>query len=142
MRFAFVQAHARIWRVTTMCRVLEVSRAGYYAWRARPLCDRVKADRVLTEKIREIQRQVKRRYGSPRVRMELRSLGFACGKHRIARLMREAGVLAKARPRYRVTTESGHAEPDRPFMAVVVVVFFLGEQLPSTRQPVNPSTSR
>lgn len=111
MRFAFIQAHARIWRVTTQCRVLEVSRAGYYAWRARPLCDRVKVDRVLTEKIREIQRQVKHRYGSPRVRMELRALGISCGKHRVARLMREAGVLAKHRPRFRVTTQSGHAEP-------------------------------
>ena len=111
MRFAFIQAHARIWRITTQCRVLEVSRAGYYAWRARPLCERVQTDRVLTERIREIQRQVKQRYGSPRVRMELRALGFGCGKHRVARLMREAGVLAKHRPRLRVTTQSAHADP-------------------------------
>src|SRR5262249_22797889 len=59
MRFAFIQSHARIWHVRTMCRVLEVSRAGYYAWRARPLCERVQDDRVLTEKIREIQQRVK-----------------------------------------------------------------------------------
>jgi transposase InsO family protein len=115
MRFAFIQTHARIWHVTTMCRVLEVSRAGYYAWRARPLCERVKDDRVLTEKIREIQRQVKQRYGSPRVRMELRALGFPCGKTRVARLMREAGVPAKRAPAFRPsTTQSNHAEPVVP----------------------------
>jgi transposase InsO family protein len=115
MRFAFIQMHARIWHVTTMCRVLEVSRAGYYAWRARPLCDRVKDDRVLTEKIREIQKEVKQCYGSPRVRMELRALGFPCGKNRVARLMREAGVPAKSAPRFcPPTTQSRHDEPVAP----------------------------
>ena len=115
MRFAFIQAHARIWRVTTMCRVLEVSRAGYYAWRARPLCDRVKDDRVLTEKIREIQQQVEQRYGSPRVRMELRALGFPCGKTRVARLMREAGLPAKSASAFHpATTQSTHDEPVAP----------------------------
>ena len=114
MRFAFIQAHARIWHITTMCRVLQVSRAGYYAWRARPLCDRVKRDRVLTAQIREIQRRVKQRYGSPRVRMELRALGFACGKTRVARLMREAGVPATSAPPFRVTTQSDHLEPIAP----------------------------
>lgn len=114
MRFAFIQAHARIWRVTTMCRVLQVSRAGYYAWRARPLCDRVRADRLLTERIREIQHRVKQRYGSPRVRMELRALGLPCGKHRVARLMREAGLPAKSAPTFRVTTQSSHAHPVAP----------------------------
>jgi putative transposase len=111
MRFVFIHAHARTWRITTMCRVLEVSRAGYYAWRARPLCDRVKDDRVLTAKIREIQSRVKQRYGSPRVRMELRALGFPCGKHRVARLMREAGVPAKSALQFRVTTQSAHTAP-------------------------------
>ena len=111
MRFAFIQSHARIWHITTMCRVLEVSRAGYYAWRARPLCERVKTDALLTAKIREIQEQVRHRYGSPRVRMELRALGFPVGKHRVARLMREAHVLAIPRRAFRVTTQSGHGEP-------------------------------
>lgn len=115
MRFAFIQAHARIWHVTTMCRVLEVSKAGYYAWRARPLCERVKDDRVLTEKIREIQTRVQQRYGSPRVRMELRALGFGCGKKRVARLMREAGLPARSAPAFRpTTTQSGHGEPVAP----------------------------
>jgi transposase InsO family protein len=97
-----------------MCQVLAVSKAGYYAWRARPLCERVKCDRVLTDRIRHIQRQVKQRYGSPRVRMELRALGFTCGKNRVARLMREAGVPAKSARRYRVTTQSRHQEPIAP----------------------------
>jgi putative transposase len=114
MKCVFIQAHARIWHVTAMCRVLEVSKAGYYAWRARPLCERVKADRVLTEKIRTIQQQVKHRYGRPRVRMELRALGFPCGKHRIGRLMRDAGLNAKRRPTFRVTTQSTHGHPVAP----------------------------
>jgi putative transposase len=111
MRFAFIQTHARIWHITTMCRVLAVSRAGYYAWRARPLCERVQDDRVLTARIRAIQAQVRQRYGSPRVRMELRALGFPVGKHRVARLMREAGVLAVPRRAFRVTTQAGPVVP-------------------------------
>ena len=114
MRFLFIQAHARIWHVTTMCRVLRVSKAGSYAWRARPLCERVKEDRVLTERIRAIQHQVKHRYGSPRVRMELEALGFPCGKHRVARLMREHRLAAKSRRTYCLTTQSRHAEPIAP----------------------------
>jgi putative transposase len=114
MRFTFIQSHARIFHITTMCRVLEVSRAGYYAWRARPLCDRVKDDRVLAEKIREIQRQVKERYGSPRTHQELKGLGFRCGKNRVARIMRNAGIRAKSARKFRVTTQSEHYEPVAP----------------------------
>jgi len=114
MKFVFIQAHARIWHVTAMCRVLEVSKAGYYAWRARPVSERVTADRVLTEKIRAIQQQVKHRYGRPRVRMELRALGFPCGQHRVGRLMREASLNAKRRPTFRVTTQSTHGHSVAP----------------------------
>jgi transposase InsO family protein len=114
MRFAFIQTHARLWRITTMCRVLEVSRAGYYAWRARPLCARVQTDQVLTTQIEDIQKKVKRRYGSPRVRVELQVRGFAVGKHRVARLMREAGVLATVPRPFHGTTDSSHQEPVAP----------------------------
>jgi transposase InsO family protein len=114
MRFVFIRAHARIWHITTMCRVLEVSRAGYYAWRARPLCERVRENRWLRDRIRQIHQEVRGRYGSPRVHQELRALGIPCGKHRVARLMRAAGLRAKSARRYRVTTQSDHAEPVAP----------------------------
>jgi transposase InsO family protein len=109
MRFVFIRAHARIFHITTMCRVLEVSRAGYYAWRARPLCERVRADRRLSARIRAIHAEVRGRYGSPRVHQELRALGIPCGKHRVARLMRADGLRAKSTPRFRVTTQSDPA---------------------------------
>lgn len=114
MRFVFICAHARIWHITTMCRVLEVSRAGYYAWRARPLCERVRENRWLRDRIRQIHDDVHGRYGSPRVHQELRALGIPCGKHRVARLMRADGLRAKSPPRYRVTTQSDHAERVAP----------------------------
>lgn len=115
MRFAFIQAHARLWHIMTMCRVLEVSRAGYYAWRARPECERRQADRMLTEQIAAIQKAVRQRYGSPRVWQELRRVHHVpCGKNRVARLMRQADLLATRTPAFRVTTQSDHLEPVAP----------------------------
>jgi len=114
MRFVFIQAHARIFHITTMCRVLEVSKAGYYAWRGRPLCERVQENCVLSATIREIHQQVQGRYGSPRVHQELRALGLPCGKHRVARLMRADGLKAKSARHFRVTTNSAHAAPVAP----------------------------
>ena len=111
MRFLFIQAHARIFHISTMCRVLEVSKAGYYAWRARPLCERVKADRRLLARIRIIHAAARARYGSPRVYQELRALGIPCGRHRVARVMRRAGLKAKSPLRYRITTQADHAQP-------------------------------
>jgi transposase InsO family protein len=114
MRFQFIQSHARIFHITTMCRVLEVSKAGYYAWRARPLAERVKEDQRLRTRIRVIYEETKGRYGSPRVYQELRALGLPCGKHRTARLMRAEGLRAQSTPRFRVTTQSDHAHPPAP----------------------------
>jgi len=111
MRFVFIRAHARIFHIRTMCRVLEVSRAGYYAWRARPLSQRVQANRWLCDRIRQVHVENRRAYGSPRIYKELRDLGISCGENRVARLMRDAGVRAKSSRRYRVTTQSDHTAP-------------------------------
>jgi transposase InsO family protein len=109
MRFLFIQAHARIYRITTMCRVLEVSRAGFYAWRARPLSARVRDNQALFERIHAVHRSTRQRYGSPRVYQELRALGVPCGENRVARLMRVGGLRARSARRFRVTTQSNHA---------------------------------
>lgn len=111
MRFVFIRAHERIFHITTMCRVLEVSRAGFYKWRAQPLAERVKSDAVLAARIRAIHTGRKKRYGSPRVHRELRDHGVRCAEKRVARVMREAGIRAIPKRRYRATTESGHREP-------------------------------
>ena len=111
MRFVFIRAHARIFHITTMCRVLEVSRAGFYKWCAQPLAERVKADAVLAARIRAVHTGRRRSYGSPRVHRELRDLGIRCGEKRVARVMRQEGIRAMAPKRYRVTTQSGHREP-------------------------------
>jgi len=111
MRFVFIRAHERIFHVTTMCRVLEVSRAGFYKWRAQPVAERVKADAVLAARIHAMHTGRRRVYGSPRVHRELRDEGIRCGEKRVARVMRQEGIRAVAPRRYRVTTQSGHREP-------------------------------
>lgn len=114
MRFVFIHAHKRIFHVMTMCRVLQVSRAGYYKWRAQPLSERVKEDRVLATRIRAIHTGRRRSYGSPRVHRELRDLGIRCGEKRVARVMRKENIRAVPPKRYRVTTKSDHREPVAP----------------------------
>lgn len=111
MRFTFIQAHATEYPVTTLCRVLAVSTAGYYAWVHRPPSARAVADRQLVDDIRRIHRASRRRYGSPRVQAELHAEGKRHGAKRIARLMRADGLRAKSPRRYRATTESQHPHP-------------------------------
>lgn len=114
MRFVFIQAHARIFHVVTMCRVLEVSRAGYYAWRARPLCERVKEDQVLYAKVKAIHEGAGGRYGSPRIHGALRNAGCRCSQKRVARLMRAHELRATPKRAFRVTTNSQHDAPVAP----------------------------
>ena len=114
MKFAFVLEHTAEFDVETMCRVLEVSRSGYYAWRRRPLSPRAREDRRLLPKIRVIHAQTRQAYGSPRIYRELHAQGVACGRHRVARLMRDAGIRAKHKRRFRATTDSAHSHPVAP----------------------------
>ena len=105
----FIAEYADVWRVTTMCRVLEVSRAGYYSWRDRKQSQRAVRDAELTREIRQIHTESEAAYGSPRVHAKLRSRGMACARKRVARLMREDGLKAVIKRRYCVTTDSKHA---------------------------------
>lgn len=114
MKFAFIQAHAEQHHIVTMCRVLAVSKAGYYAWVKRPPSARAEQDAQLAEDIKEIHRRSRRTYGSPRVHEELKADGKAHGEKRIARIMHAEGIRAKPPRRFRVTTDSNHVHPIAP----------------------------
>ena len=87
-----------------LCRVLHVSSSGYYAWRQHRPSARAQADAVLTEQITAIHQQSRQTYGAPRIHAELRAGGIRCGRKRVARLMRAAGIHGCHRRRTVVTT--------------------------------------
>ena len=115
MKFALVDAEKADYPVAKQCAWLGVSRAGYYAWRARSPSARAVADAALTETIRAIHRRSRGTYGAPRVHAELvEEHGVRCGRKRVARLMREQGLSAKARTHRIRTTDSQHEHPVAP----------------------------
>lgn len=114
MRYTVIEQHRGQYSVRRMCRVLKVSPSGYYAWCSRPESTRAREDRRLRVKVREIFQQSGRSYGSPRIAAELQAQGESCGKNRVARLMREEGLVARKPRRYKTTTDSAHAWPVAP----------------------------
>ncbi len=98
----------------TMCHVLAVSESGYYAWRKREPSQRQRDNERLTEQICQAYEQARQVYGSPRVHAELRAQGISCGKHRVERLMRQAGLRAIQKRRRVCTTDSQHSDPVAP----------------------------
>lgn len=113
MKFRFIREHARRFSVERMCRVLEVSRSGYYTWRSRPPSRRELSDRRLVVEIKAIHKKENHdTYGSPRIHEELAKTGTPCGRHRVARLMKQQGIRAKQARKFRpVTTDSKHDMP-------------------------------
>jgi len=114
VRFAFIEAGKADFPITQSCTVLGVSRAGFYAWRGRPLAPRAGADQRLAIEVAAIHAESQRRYGSPRVHRELRARGQHVGRKRVARLMRTQGLRARVPRRFRTTTDSQHALPIAP----------------------------
>ena len=109
MRFAFIQAEKANHRVAVMCRVLKVSRQGFYAWLHRKPSRHHEQDEALNRTIQKAFDGSKGRYGSPRVHHELRSEGTRTSRKRVARLMRQHGMVARPRrPRFVRTTDSRH----------------------------------
>jgi putative transposase len=102
--FRLIEAEKARHSVPMLCRLLGVSRSGYYAWRQRPLSERARFDAVLSEKIEMIHRNSRATYGAPRVHAEPHSIGIRCGRKRVARLMRQAKLRGCLRGRRRVRT--------------------------------------
>lgn len=95
MKYAFIREHAEAYPVRVLCRVLEVSPSGYYGWQRRPVSRREEHNRALMRRVVQIHRASYETYGYLRVHAELQAEGESCGKHRVARLMRRAGLKTR-----------------------------------------------
>lgn len=114
MRCAFAATLAGRYPIAELCDALSIGRSTYYGWRNRPPSRRSVEDATLVRLIRQIHRESRARYGSPRIHLELRELGHFVGRKRVARLMRASGLRARHFKRYKHTTQSGHRLPVAP----------------------------
>ena len=114
MRYPFIEQYQEQFPIAVLCRVLQVTRGGYYAWKKRKtgeLSARQKENALLVPQIQHFFERSKQTYGSPRIFRDLKEAGYRCGRHRVARLMRQATLRAVVAPRFRATTDSKHAFP-------------------------------
>lgn len=109
-----IRRHEGKHTVALMCRMLGVSRSGYYDWRNRPPSARAQANQCLVGDIRRIYEEHKGRAGSPRVTKQLRAEGRTVGRNGVARLMQAEALRAKAARKYKATTNSNHNLPVAP----------------------------
>lgn len=114
MKYGFVEAHRTRFQVSAMCRVLDVSRSGFYDWLARGESEHAQGDRRLLGEIRRMHGQSREAYGAVKTWRALNQQGVACGKHRVARLRRQAGIEARRKRRFRVITEHHSVPPAVP----------------------------
>lgn len=115
-RFAFIDAQQEHYPIRVLCEVLGVSRSGYYAWRGRPPSARAQENARLLEAAKQVHRDSRGTYGSPRLYRALVRRGYACGRHRVARLMRQAGLRGIPSRKFVRTTQQAAdatAAPDR-----------------------------
>jgi putative transposase len=124
VKFAFIKEHRRTWPAGVICRVLGVSRAGFFAWLKRPLSGRGRRRRELAVRIRAAHREHRGVYGSPRICAVLRGQGEKVCENTVARLMKEQEIRARIQKRFVPrTTDGQHAHAvaknvlDRDFAA-------------------------
>ena len=113
MKFAFIAEKAEL-GVARLCRALGVSKAGFYAWKHRPPSAHAVQDKVLKVHIHEVHQRGRSVYGSPRVHRGLKKKQLRVSRKRVARLMREEGLVGRPRRRFKHTTDSNHTEPVAP----------------------------
>jgi putative transposase len=110
MKYEFMREHQSRYSLRLMSKVLNVSSSGFYNWNLR---DNKKGSEKLklVRAIEDIHRSSRKTYGSPRIWEQLGALGFKVSKSRVERLMREFGIRAKTKKKFRVTTDSKHNNP-------------------------------
>ncbi len=109
-----IQRHEGRYTVALMCRVLHVSRSGYYGWRGRPPSARAQANVRLAVDVQRIYAEHKGRTGAPRIAKHLREEGQNVGKNRVAKVMQTERLRAKAARKYKATTNANHTLPVAP----------------------------
>lgn len=100
--------------MSRLARALSVSRSGYYAWRVRGESEHTRRDRDLLAHIQRVHAASRQAYGAKKTWLELNAQAIRCGKHRVARLRRQAGIEARRKRRFRVITEHHHTAPPAP----------------------------
>jgi len=111
MMYRFIEAEKENYAVRVMCRVLQVSASGYYAFARRGKSARSKANATLSAQIVEIHQRSRQTYGSRRVMASLKREGQAVGRRRVMQCMREKGLILRAKKSGRCTTDSNHSLP-------------------------------
>jgi putative transposase len=111
VRFRFIVAEKAEHSVTILCRCLRVTRSGFYAWQRRPESTHARDDRRLKVLVRASFEESTHRYGSPRIHEDLIEQHEHVSRKRVVRLMREDGLVARHRKRYKLTTMSDHDQP-------------------------------
>lgn len=111
MKFGCIRAHDREYPIRLMCRVLEVSAAGYYAWKRRAPSTRARVDAVLLDRMHKHHAQSRQTYGRLRLHAALRNEGIRISGKRVRRLMQQGGIVVRTRRRYKATTNSAHRLP-------------------------------
>lgn len=114
MRFQFITDHRDAFPIIRMCKVLGVSRSGYYAWRERPPSQREMANQALYQQIKAVYDESNGSYGSPRIYQALEKQGVRCSENRVARLMRLRGLKAHQAQRLFTTTRRNAQDPVAP----------------------------
>ena len=108
MKYRCIDRHRKQYPIRMMCRALNVSRSGYYAWLNRPESQRAQQDRILIPLISQIHSNSKGTYGAPRVQAELKAQGYHYGVHKISRLMRLADIKGIPKRRFKVARQTLH----------------------------------
>ena len=106
MKFRFIESHRERFSIRRMCKVLQVSSSGFYAWLKRAVSQREQDNEVLLQRIREIFEHSRQRYGSPRIHAELWAEGWRVSRKRVARLMRQHGMRARRKQGYKSRARS------------------------------------